>query len=197
MNRFGQILQHAEYQAVTKTGLSDISHSLSDDFTRFFQKYINNFRVGRKTVKDKTFEYLQGLFMAERGKRNMERMTEKVEHSNYESLQHTISNSRWNTEELTKQIAQEAGVLLKGKGPVGLILDEKAHLKKGKKSAGVSRQYAGVIGKVDNCQVGVYSSICAEKYATIIDHRLYLSEEWANDKQRCKEAGIPPEKSRV
>lgn len=133
--------------------------------------------------------------MAERGKRNMERMTEKVEHSNYESLQHTISNSRWNTEELTKQIAQEAGVLLKGKGPVGLILDEKAHLKKGKKSAGVSRQYAGVIGKVDNCQVGVYSSICAEKYATIIDHRLYLSEEWANDKQRCKEAGIPPEKS--
>jgi len=122
-------------------------------------------------------------------------MVEKVEQVNYESLQHTISSSRWDTEGLTKQVAQEAGYLLKGKGLVGLIVDEKAHLKKGEKSAGVSRQYAGVIGKVDNCQVGVYSSLCAEKYATIIDHRLYLPEKWTKDKQRCQEAGIPIEKT--
>ena len=133
--------------------------------------------------------------MAERGKRNIERMTEEVKDSNYESLQHVISNSRWNTEGLTCQIARETGSLMSGKGLVGLTIDEKAHLKKGTKSAGVSRQYAGVVGKVDNCQVGVYASLCVDKYATVVDHRLYLPEIWSNDKQRCKKAGIPLEKT--
>ena len=133
--------------------------------------------------------------MAEGGKRNIERMIEEVKDSDYESLQHVISNSPWNTEGLTCQIAQEAGSLMSGMGLVGLSIDEKAYLKKGKKSAAVSRQYAGVVGKVDNCQVGVYASLYADKYATVIVHRLNFPEEWSNEKQRCKNAGIPLEKT--
>ena len=58
-------------------------------------------------------------------------------------------------------------------------------------SVGVSRQYAGVAGKVDNCQVGVYSSLVNEKYATIINERLFLPESWTKDYERCKKVGIP------
>lgn len=72
-------------------------------------------------------------------------------------------------------------------------MDESGHLKKGKMSVVVSRQYAGIIGKVDNCQVGVYSSLVNEKYASIINERLFIPESWAENPGRCEKAGIPKE----
>jgi len=55
--------------------------------------------------------------------------------------------------------------------PTGYIIDESSHLKRGKESVGVARQYAGVSGKVDNCQVAVYSSLCNEDNVSIIDSK--------------------------
>lgn len=49
--------------------------------------------------------------------------------------------------------------------PVGLIIDESSHLKKSVESLGVSRQYAGLVGNVDNCLVAVYASLCNETSA--------------------------------
>jgi SRSO17 transposase len=126
----------------------------------------------------------------------MERMEEQVENSEYRAYQHFISNSKWDYKGLQKQIAQDTSKLM-GKQkeanhlPVGYIVDESAHLKKGKKSAGVGRQYAGVIGKVDNCQVGVYASLVNGCSASIINERLFLPESWTNDSARCEEAKIP------
>jgi len=59
----------------------------------------------------------------------------------------------------------------KSKKRTGLIIDESAHLKKGEKSVGVGRQYAGVIGKVDNCQVGVYASLVNDIRAGLVNER--------------------------
>lgn len=80
-------------------------------------------------------------------------------------------------------------------GLIGCTVDEKAHLKKGKKSVGVARQYAGVSGKVDNCQVSVHLSLCADRYASLISHRLYLPSEWTDDVERCRKAGIPEDQT--
>ena len=66
-------------------------------------------------------------------------------------------------------------------------------LKKGKESVGVSRQYAGVIGKVDNCQVGVYASLVNTTYASIINERLFLPKSWTNNQVRCVKADVPKE----
>ena len=63
--------------------------------------------------------------------------------------------------------------------------------KKGKKSVGVARQWCGRLGKVDNCQTGVYASLVHSTSATIIDCRLYLPKEWTGDRHRCKAAGVP------
>ena len=111
-------------------------------------------------------------------------------------MQHTISNSPWdNTKGLMHDIAESASYLMKSRGTVGLIIDEKAHLKKETKYAGPARQYVGIIGKIDNCQLGVYAGLYAGKYSMLIDRRLYFSEELTNDKKRYKKVRIPLEKT--
>ena len=40
-----------------------------------------------------------------------------------------------------------------------LAIDESGFTKKGKRPSAVARQYNGRMGKVDNCQVGVFSSL--------------------------------------
>jgi SRSO17 transposase len=121
-------------------------------------------------------------------------MVEEVNGSEYEALQHFISNSPWDSEGLMLELANNVSNKLQSYGKIGCTVDEKAHLKKGTKSVGVARQYAGTSGKVDNCQVAVYLSLSAGKYAALSNFRLYLPDEWTKDKKRCINAGIPDEK---
>jgi len=128
----------------------------------------------------------------------MERMEEEVDDSEYRAYQHFITNSSWDDTGLLQQLGKDAGCELarqkmKTGLPTGLVIDEIAHLKKGDKSVGVSRQYAGVIGKVDNCQVGVYCSLVNGEHATLVHQRLYLPESWASDPSCCDLADIPRE----
>jgi SRSO17 transposase len=117
-------------------------------------------------------------------------MNEKVPNSNYEQQQHFLSESTWNSSELMREIALSASKSLQTQGLVSCTVDEKSHSKKGKSSAGVAPQYSGNKGKVENCQVGVYLSLCAQKYAAVSNKRLFLPEVWTNDRKRCQKAGI-------
>jgi SRSO17 transposase len=108
-------------------------------------------------------EYVFGLLKTEAGKRNMERINEELTLSGngYERVQQFITDSPWSASRLVSEIALNTSRLYaeqwKGQGQdIGYIIDESAHIKKGKNSVGVARQYAGVLGKVENCQVGVY-----------------------------------------
>jgi SRSO17 transposase len=156
--------------------------------------YERFFVVGKKNQAEKASQYLSGLFQCERKKRNIERMIEKVHDSKYENLQHFISNSPWDTEGLMRSIAKNVSAKLQPHGIVACTVDEKAHIKKGNKSVGVARQYAGSSGKVENAQVGVYLSLTAGKYASLTNYRLFLPKEWISSEKRCKEAGLPKEK---
>ncbi|MCH9699326.1 MAG: transposase [Gammaproteobacteria bacterium] len=91
---------------------------------------------------------------------------------------------------LGRQLAVEANALLDGPDSV-LILDESGFAKKGHASAGVARQWNGRLGKVDNCQVGVFATLCRDEMATLVDTRLYLPETWCQDAKRCDKAAIP------
>ena len=71
------------------------------------------------------------------------------------------------------------------------MIDESGIPKKGKHSAGVARQYCGQLGKVENCQVGVYGALAHREKVTLTDARLFLPREWTNDPERCRRAGIP------
>ena len=74
-----------------------------------------------------------------------------------------------------------------------LVFDPSAFAKKGTRSAGVARQWCGRIGKVENCQVGIYMAYVSSKGHTLVNRRLYLPEEWAQDRTRRKAAGVPKE----
>jgi SRSO17 transposase len=123
----------------------------------------------------------------------MERMAEAVPHSDDQALQHFLTNSGWDEQLVIDKIADDANQLIGGKKDSCLILDESGIPKKGIKSVGVGRQWCGQLGKVENCQVGVFSVLGFKDHAVPIGNRLFLTEAWINDEKRCIEAGIPQE----
>lgn len=133
------------------------------------------------------FQYLKGLFQGR--KRNIERVAD----SEYHRIQHFISESPWNARVGFDRVARNVSKIFESCGSVGLLIDESSHLKKGTESVGVSRQYAGTIGKVDNYQVAVYAALSAGKHYGLIDTALHLPKTWTDDKQRSLDAGIPEE----
>jgi len=164
--------------------------------TLIYRIYDDVFRVYRKSRTRVAIEYLSGLLQCEKGHENMERMVEKVTDSDYKRYIHFLSGSKWSYQDSNLITMKEADSLLREQKkrsgrPTGFIFDETSHLKKGNKSVGVARQYAGVVGKVDNCQVSVHASLSNEKFCTLVGTELFLPEGWTLDKTRCREAGIP------
>jgi SRSO17 transposase len=159
-------------------------------FKNFSQRYFPHFQRGSRSVGEQAEEYLKGLFQAS-GKKNMERMAEVVPNCDYQSLQHFLSHSQWDTRAVLDQLAVEADLHLGGSADTGLFIDESGFAKKGEKSVGVARQWNGRLGKVDNSQVAVFACLGQGPYATLIDTRLYLPKEWVQDPERCREAGVP------
>jgi SRSO17 transposase len=77
------------------------------------------------------------------------------------------------------------------------VIDASAHVKQGKKTPGVQRQWCGETGKVDNCVVGQHllytDNDPHNPFSCVIASDLYLPRSWADDRARCEEAGIPHE----
>ena len=168
----------------------------SVSINRLLLKYNKLFVVYTRDNTSKAHSYLLGLLKCEKNHTNMERMAEQVPEQAYHQYHNFLSESKWDYQQVNNTTALETSALLEGcksksGKPTGYIVDESSHLKKGKKSVGVSRQYAGVSGKVDNCQVAVYSSLCNEGNVSIINVKLFLPEQWTLDKDRCHKAGIP------
>ena len=130
---------------------------LSRQFLSFHGRYHKFFQRHTVNLSDKAFQYLKGLFQAD--KKNMERMEERVAETVYDPLQYFLSDSQWDWRPLNNQIARDGDRLLGGHNDSALIIDETGLPKKGKKSVGVARQWCGQLGKVDNCQVGVFATL--------------------------------------
>jgi SRSO17 transposase len=73
------------------------------------------------------------------------------------------------------------------------VVDETGFVKKGRRSAGVARQYTGTSGKIDNCQLGVFLAYASSRGRALIDRELYLPKSWTEDPDRCARAGVPAE----
>ena len=121
----------------------------------------------------------------------MERMAEVVPESDAQSLQHFLSQSDWDWRAVMAQVGQEADALLGGSVESCLVIDETGIPKKGTKSVGVARQWCGQLGKVDNCQVGVFAGLARGRSVCLTDARLYLPKEWIRSTKRCRQAGVP------
>ena len=165
----------------------------------FVEKYKGQFVVHRRNSSHVAFSYLSGLLKCEKSHTNMERMVEKDSQANYHQYYHFLSESKWDYQSVNKCTMLQVNDLMeqiraKAETPTGLIIDESAHLKKGNESVGVARQYAGVVGKVENCQVAVYCSVTNNEFATLIDTALFLPQKWIDNEDRCQKAHIPNDK---
>src|SRR3954467_1941067 len=107
-----------------------------------------------------------------------------------QGIQKFIGQAPWDHRPLIGELARQVGQSLGEPGGV-LVFDPSAFVKQGKKSVGVKRQWCGRLGKVENCQVGVYLGYVSHKGHTPVDFRLFLPQEWAKDKERRQEAGVP------
>ena len=82
------------------------------------------------------------------------------------------------------EVARRADGLLGGEPRARLVVDDTGFQKKGESSVGVARQYIGRLGKIENCQIAVCTSLASGQQSTLTDIRLYLPGVWANDPMR-------------
>lgn len=108
------------------------------------------------------------------------------------TLQEFLAQHRWKEDGVRSRVAQIVRDQQSGPNSVGII-DETSDVKKGDKTPGVQRQWCGKVGKQENCIVTVHLGYAREDFQCLLDGELYLPEGWANDRARCREAGIPDE----
>jgi len=134
--------------------------------------------------------YLQGL-LSQQPRKTTERiaLTQGV---NVRDLQHFIGQSQWRTEPVIARQQQLIATTLGDPDGV-VIIDESGVVKQGMASVGVAPQYCGAVGKVANCQVGVYLGYTSPRGYTLADGRLFVPEAWFDDAHAEQRAacGIP------
>jgi SRSO17 transposase len=153
---------------------------------RFLDPFVDGLQRSEQTRHAQT--YVAGL-LSDLKYKNVESIA-YLHDQEREPLQQFIGQSPWDHSpwltELVRQVGQQLG------SPDGvLVFDPSAFPKKGKASVGVQRQWCGRLGKIDNCQVGIYLAYVGRSEHALVDVRLYLPKEWIADKQRRDQAGIP------
>ena len=112
----------------------------------------------------------------------------------HQSLLHFVGEGRWSDEKVLAKVREMVLPQIERHGPIqAWIIDDTGFPKQGRHSVGVARQYCGQLGKQDNCQVAVSLSIANHHASLPVAYRLYLPEEWAQDRERRRKAGVPEE----
>jgi SRSO17 transposase len=166
--------------------------ALSDEFEQFHRLFRPAFyRVEQLNLSRC---YLQGLMSSLKRKSIEPIALSLLDTKRVRSLQLFLGSGKWQTETLARLHRQEAAKTLADEDGV-ISVDSSEFPKKGKESVGVARQYCGCLGKVENCQSGVFLGYSSAKGYALIDERLFLPERWFSEeyqerRQKCK---IPAE----
>jgi SRSO17 transposase len=147
---------------------------------------------GRKQWRARARDYLRGLLVqaAERG--NAENLAEAVEGASARVLQRFLTEAQWEDLAVTEALQRYLAPRLSHPEAVWIV-DGSDFPKQGKKSVGVARQYCGALGKVANCQAGVFLAYSGPRGRALVDQRLFLPKEWTDAPDRCAAAGVPAE----
>jgi SRSO17 transposase len=161
---------------------------VTEQFRRFCWRYGPLF--GGWAAQARGQQYLRGLLVDSSERRNAENLAELVEGGSARALQRFLTEAPWSVERVIERLHEDVAAVLES--PDGVwVVDETGFAKQGTKSVGVARQYSGTLGKVGNCQIGVFLGYAAERGHALVDARLYLPERWTDDPARCRAAGVP------
>jgi SRSO17 transposase len=160
---------------------------------------------GRKEAQAHSRVYLNGLLLGQERK-SVEPIAltfgqpgpDGPSQSQVIALQRFVSSSPWDYLDIQREIQRIFREKLgpsSADWPIGTvgIIDGSTFVKKGTESVGVKRQHCGRLGKIENCQAGVFLTAVTPAGAALLDHQLYLPEEWAKDKERRDKVHVPAE----
>jgi SRSO17 transposase len=145
---------------------------------------------GRAEPREHSRNYIYGLILHP-GRKSVEPMALDLAHKPGEAksqarvlaMQGFLTDSPWSEAAVQRQIQSVFAERLVPStsqwsvGTVGVI-DESGFVKRGDQSVGVARQHCGRLGKVENCQVGVFLIGVTPAGSALLDDQLYLPRDW-------------------
>jgi SRSO17 transposase len=133
----------------------------------------------RSEPRENFGRYMTGLF-SQLERKSIEPIAFHMEGGEPRNMQYMISDALWNEGKMLRKYHELVNEDM-GEPDGVMIFDESGTPKKGEDSAGVGRQYCGNLGKVENCQVGVFAAYASSKGYALIDKRLFVPEAWFDD----------------
>ncbi|MEU8976987.1 IS701 family transposase, partial [Streptomyces monashensis] len=115
-------------------------------------------------------------------------MASRLPDGNEQNLQQFVNQSPWDPVPVRRRIAQRMVPLM---GPDAWAVDDVSFPKDGSMSVAVAHQYCGALGKQADCQVAVSVHAVTDTASCPLQWRLFVPEEWADDAERRRKAGIP------
>ena len=169
-------------------GKGDIKDFMNE-LNGFHEQFADCFQ--RSESREHFFNYMAGQF-SPLERKSIEPIALAVKDGNVRAMQRFVSDAPWDDDKMITKYRSLVNDDL-GSPDGALIFDESGFVKKGQDSIGVARQYCGTIGKVDNCQVGVFAAYVSEHGYALVDKRLFIPEKWFTDDylQRRKKCKLP------
>jgi SRSO17 transposase len=164
----------------------DISQFMGE-FKGFHSQFADCF--SREEPRENFFQYMAGQ-MSQLERKSIEPIAVNVEDAKVRAMQHFLSDVIWDEARIISRYHVMAMEDL-GDADGVLIFDESGFVKKGNDSIGVARQYCGSIGKVENCQTGVFAAYASRHGYCFLNNRLFLPEKWFGEeyairRNKCK-----------
>ena len=160
-----------------------------NELTGFHEQFADCFQ--RSESREHFFNYMSGQFSPIERK-SIEPIALALKDGNVRAMQRFVSDAPWDDTKMIYKYRCHVNDDL-GSPDGALIFDESGFVKKGQDSIGVGRQYCGTIGKVDNCQVGVFAAYVSANGYSLIDKQLFIPKKWFTDdyRYRRKKCNLP------
>lgn len=156
----------------------DNVEDFADELRKFHKEFSDCF--ARSETRGHFFDYMVGQ-LSHIEKKSVEPIAVSVSGvKSVRSMQKAVSDAVWYEDKITDRHQNMVCAEMGDQDGV-LTFDESGFTKKGEYSAGVARQYNGEIGKVDNCQNGVFAGYASPKGYTLVDKRLFIPENRFGD----------------
>ncbi len=169
--------------------MAGMTSDWKDELGRWLKPFLD--RLGHKARRQMCPLYVAGL-IGPGDRKSVQPMAERFAPGDYDQLHHFVSAGVWDAAPLETELLIQADGLVGGSDAV-LVIDDTAVPKKGQHSVGVAPQYASALGKTANCQTLVSLTLARGEVPVMVALRLFLPENWANDRRQLERAGVPVE----
>ncbi len=183
--RFGERL---EALLVDSQVDAELFEGLPERLVKFVEPFTRSILQAKQ--RRRAAEFIAGL-MSDVQRKNAESIAYRHDQERKE-MQYFLGLSHWDHRPLLVELASQVGREL-GRPDGVIVFDPSSFPKKGTESVGVQRQWCGRLGKLENCQVGIYMAYVSAAEHALVNTRLYLPRDWATDRKRRKKCHVPRE----